>query len=579
VSLRIVSSVVAVIALVAGAGEGSLAAPAGCDLGWYVVDGTALLDPDGSSGAVWARHSTESGSSHGRIVALVDDMVSLEGICAPVAAKVRHRRRVTKVKAAWPACDGVTGPVKLRARIDASDCMTMRGALKVKKARPKKTRFTATRTLGEATDCTTEDTFTILQKRVFGAKGCRVATCHGASMAGGLDLRYGTAHFALVDQPATTAAAAGKMRVVPGDPDASFLWQKLTGTLAEGEGARMPAAGAPPLDALELAFVRSWIEGGAPAVGRVDDAPCLPHPVYEPALAPAPPPGGYQIAFEGPTLQPDEEIEGCMWVRVPNTEDFAVGRWEYTLNPGTHHFAMWDHVQGDEPEVGVFRAGDIACARTGAPVDGRSVSGAGEAPYFVDAYPPGVGRVVKGGQLLGLNPHYFNEFDVPIPIKIWINMYPVEGALEHEVETLLSGYAPFDGRNAYNFLIPPFSTATHRLRMKNALGVPMAIFQLSSHQHQRGKHFTAWNSSGEKIFENFDWAHPAIRNLDDPMVLAPDDFIDFECEWDNGVTREVRRCGDSPYDTDCTPGDPVASHFGITAQDEMCFLTGFYYTD
>jgi hypothetical protein len=32
--------------------------------------------------------------------------------------------------------------------------------------------------------------------------------------------------------------------------------------------------------------------------------------------------------------------------------------------------------------------------------------------------------VVQGGSLLGINPHYFNELDVPIQIKFWMNMHP-----------------------------------------------------------------------------------------------------------------------------------------------------------
>jgi len=555
----------------------SPAAAEECALGWYAIDGDAVLE-SGTDGAVRAPHSIGTGSSHGRVVSLVGDEVAIEGLCSPTVARVKHKRRRTKIKATWDDCDGIDGPVKLRATIDADGCASMRGVVKARRAKPKKTRFVATRSLGDPRDCSEEDTFTVLQKQIFGAKGCRISTCHGEFKSGGLDLRYGAAHFALVDQPATTPGASGKMRVVPGDPDVSFLYQKLAGTLGAGEGERMPAAGSPPLDALELEFVRAWIEAGAPAVGRVDTAPCLPHPTFEPAKPLDPPPGGHQLVVEGPILQPGEEIEGCMWVRLPTSEDFAVGAWEYSMNPGTHHFAVWDHVRGAEPATGVFSE-DLACFGGGAPIDGRSISGAGEAPYFVDDYPAGTGRVLEAGKLLGLNPHYFNEFDVPIQVKVWINLHPVAGALQHEVETLFSGFASFEGNTAYGISVPPFSTGTLRLRMTNPLGRPMSIFEMSSHQHQRGVRFTAWNSSGEKIFENFDWAHPAVLDFDEPMVLAADDWIDFECEWDNGVTREVRRCGDSPNDVNCTPGDPMTVTFGVTAQDEMCFLTGYYYAD
>ena len=70
---------------------------------------------------------------------------------------------------------------------------------------------------------------------------------------------------------------------------------------------------------------------------------------------------------------------------------------------------------------------------------------------------------------------------------------------------------------------------------------------------------------------------PRILNLDPPLVLAPNDFIEYQCTHDNGVSREVRRCGDSYLDKSCTPGEPLAVTFNVTAQDEMCLLTGLYY--
>jgi len=55
-----------------------------------------------------------------------------------------------------------------------------------------------------------------------------------------------------------------------------------------------------------------------------------------------------------------------------------------------------------------------------------------------------------------------------------------------------------------------------------------------------------------------------------PHVLAPGDWIDFECLHDNGVTRPVHH--------DAT-GDPATLVFGTSAEDEMCILTGQYYDD
>jgi hypothetical protein len=226
----------------------------------------------------------------------------------------------------------------------------------------------------------------------------------------------------------------------------------------------------------------------------------------------------------------------------------------------------------------VFDPNDLACIKQGARF-GITLSGAPETPYFVDSLPAGIGKVLSGGAYLGLNPHYFNEFDVPVQVKGWINFRPVTGAVQHLADTLLSLGGALDGANTYSIFVPPFSLGSLRLRWYNPQPVPLQIFKLSSHQHQRGTHFTAWDSDGTEIFENFDWAHPAVLEWADPYVLAPGDYLEYQCDYDNGVDRAVRRCGDSRFDTGCTPGEPRAVTFGTTAQDEMCFLTGFYYLD
>jgi mono/diheme cytochrome c family protein len=53
-------------------------------------------------------------------------------------------------------------------------------------------------------------------------------------------------------------------RVKPGDPDASYLVQKIEGHASEG--VRMPASG-PPLSGQDIELIRQWIAGGAPAPG------------------------------------------------------------------------------------------------------------------------------------------------------------------------------------------------------------------------------------------------------------------------------------------------------------------------
>jgi hypothetical protein len=67
------------------------------------------------------------------------------------------------------------------------------------------------------------------------------------------------------------AAGAGLKLVAPGDPDASFLYQKIIfDSSASQFGAAMPNGGL-TLNADQILFVRQWIVAGAPLTGHVAD--------------------------------------------------------------------------------------------------------------------------------------------------------------------------------------------------------------------------------------------------------------------------------------------------------------------
>jgi hypothetical protein len=321
----------------------------------------------------------------------------------------------------------------------------------------------------------------------------------------------------------------------------------------------MPLVG-PPLPQAEIDLVDAWIDAGAPRTGLVAAAPCLPEPEYVPTTPTPPPPGGYQLVLDGPTLAPGEELEGCLWMPVPNPTDLAVGKWEFFLNPGTHHFAIFPWDKDGTPPVGVWQAGDVGCV-SGA-MFGNTLSGSPQAPYYIDLYAPGIARLLRAGTYIGLNAHYANNFDVPIQMKVWTNVYPYPGTPEHIALTIT------DFNDMFTISVPPFTQKVQPGRFTNDGSTPMYVLSLGGHMHKRGLRFTAWWSDGAKAYENFDWSHPVSRPFEPPVVLAPGDHIDFECLHDNGVTRPVKRDGS---------GNPTTLTFGLTTDDEMCVLVGTYY--
>lgn len=98
--------------------------------------------------------------------------------------------------------------------------------------------------------------FSSIQDHIFTP---RCTGCHaGAGAPLGLRLTEDVSYAALVNTPSVEQPSL--RRVAPGDPSASYLLQKISGTAAVGD--RMPL-GVPPLSADMIAAVRQWITDGA----------------------------------------------------------------------------------------------------------------------------------------------------------------------------------------------------------------------------------------------------------------------------------------------------------------------------
>jgi len=99
-----------------------------------------------------------------------------------------------------------------------------------------------------------------IQSAVF-TPSCAVSGCHdggGALLPRSMDLRAGNSHGSLVNVPSEQVA---RDRVEPGNPDASYLIDKLEGNQAAGT-SQMPFGG-PPLDQATIDMIRQWITEGA----------------------------------------------------------------------------------------------------------------------------------------------------------------------------------------------------------------------------------------------------------------------------------------------------------------------------
>ena len=113
-----------------------------------------------------------------------------------------------------------------------------------------------------------EPTFSSIQHDIFETSDSSGRTpcvqCHtnvGRLPAGGLILISGSSYNALIN--AASLQRLGALRVIPGNPEASYLIQKLEGA-AGIAGRRMPFNGPPYLTDGQILVIKRWIEIGAP---------------------------------------------------------------------------------------------------------------------------------------------------------------------------------------------------------------------------------------------------------------------------------------------------------------------------
>lgn len=113
-----------------------------------------------------------------------------------------------------------------------------------------------------------EPTFSSIQREIFDttdASGRLACTnCHtnvGRNPSGSLNLVAGVSYANLISVAST--AKPGAVRVIPGDPDNSYVVHKLQGS-PDIVGVRMPRGNGPYLTDGQMMVIKRWIATGAP---------------------------------------------------------------------------------------------------------------------------------------------------------------------------------------------------------------------------------------------------------------------------------------------------------------------------
>jgi hypothetical protein len=450
-------------------------------------------------------------------------------------------------------------------------------------------------------------TFDGIQKVIFENRGCTSANCHsGSTPQGGLNLTAGMSYQNLVQVPSTESSFN---RVEPGDASRSYLWLKVADstnpsalpTGVQIAGSPMPV-GLPAISANELEALRLWIFTGAPQTGTVDGTQTLLNACLPPAepivITPLDPPAagtGVQFVLPQWPLEANSEHEICFATyyditsqvpqqyQDPSGTLFRFSSEEVREDPQSHHlilnryigsaadihdpsFGSWTCRNNSATEGQPCEPTDLTACGTGgvctsaiqqsfacigfgpgsAPQNFYAIGGSQRA-QFTDQYAPGVFAQIPMKGILYWNSHAFNLTNTDTTMHGRINYY-FSNSDQYPVQSI------FDTSKIFAMSAKPYTTQT----VCNNFVLPQGarLFELSSHTHKHGKHFTvcapnqpasamgsgSGECSGPLLYESFIYNDPVSQKFDPPLAFdSPDDAqrtLQYCSFYNNGVAAD-----------------------------------------
>ena len=469
-----------------------------------------------------------------------------------------------------------------------------------------------------------DSTFEAIQEVIFEKRGCTQQVCHGSAASGGLDLSPDVAYANIFEKPSLGSRFP---YVTPGDKTRSYLFMKVAAATEPGSydiaGAPMPN-GLEPLTPNELEALRLWIYAGAPETGTVGgtetllDA-CLPEPkpiTIEPLDPPAPN-EGVQFVMPQWTIEAKSEHEYCFATyyditqQVPaefrNNEMFRFKGFELRQDPQSHHLILYypsenftpEGVDLDDPAFGEWKcAGGERAGESCEPTD-LSFCGTGfcasepKSTFACIGYGPGNGRAIPVGG--AQQAQAYNVFRDGVFAQL-----PMKGVIywNSHAFNLTSEDAIMNGRLNYLFATDqkyPVNSIFNASRIFAANAAPYTeqtvcgdqvlpqgarLFEVTSHTHKRGKHFTVDLPDGTRIYESFVYNDPVRQQYDPPLAFDSPDPKDRTLRYcslfNNGVNpdgspnpEDVTRASRVPVSASetigrCTPIACVSGRIGAS---------------
>ncbi len=413
--------------------------------------------------------------------------------------------------------------------------------------------------------------FDLIQQKILtptcATSGCHLSEKDATFFQHGLVLAEGVAYQSLVgvDPKNRDAKTDGLKRVKAFASQESLLYHKLNIAASHHTGKQygnpMPLGGVLLSDG-QIEFVRQWIDAGAPKTGNVvagvtllDDKTVV-TTTYEPLQAPATG-TGFQMAVPSFDIQPNFERELFTRRIVGNTQDIYVNRYETKMRSGSHHFVAYDfRNKSSLPNLNDTRdlrnpdnSLNILTALT---MSNHVYLAGSQAQYQDYTFPEGAALLIPAGASFDLNSHFVNKTTTVMKGEAQINLYTVDKSKVTQIVQTL------DLSNT-NLAIPANGRVT--LTKSFAFSKPRKVLTLTSHMHKLGEKFVVkimgGSRNGEVVYTSTDWEHPDIITFKTPIDLQKGEGLTSEITYNNTTAKAVS--------------------FGLTSEDEMGIIFGYYY--
>jgi hypothetical protein len=178
--------------------------------------------------------------------------------------------------------------------------------------------------------------------------------------------------------------------------------------------------------------------------------------------------------------------------------------------------------------------------------------GGGTDPNQDYVFPEGIALKLPAGATIDVNPHYFNKTNQPFLGENYVNLYTIPASKVQKVVQMI------DFNNTNLSLAPQTITTV----TKNfTFGTDVKIVSLTSHNHKYGQKFVikifGGDRNGEVVYESTDWEHPTVINYANPISLKKGEGLTSIVTYNNTSSKKIS--------------------FGLTSEDEMNIIFGYYY--